>query len=227
MYISSTTGRRPDHRGPHGRPADARLGDRRVEHPRAAERLEQALGQLERPAVVGDVLAVVDHARVAQHLLRRAPRGARPGSVMAPDARASPSGGGANRSDDGRTRGRRRRSCPCTGTAGPRTGRGRARRPPAAPPARCAPAPASRRAATVASSAAPASSSWRFEPLDRVDRPPGRLLVARPVLVPRIGQGVAVVAIRARLDEHGPLARAASAPSPAEARRARRARPCR
>ena len=41
-----------------------------------------------------------------------------------------------------------------------------------------------------------------LEPLDRVDRPPGRLFLARPILVARVGEGVAVVAVGARLDEN-------------------------
>ena len=48
-----------------------------------------------------------------------------------------------------------------------------------------------------------------LEVLDRVDGLPGRLLVARPVLVARVGQRVPVVAVGRGLDEDGPVACAA------------------
>ena len=47
------------------------------------------------------------------------------------------------------------------------------------------------------------------EVLDGVDRAPGLLLLARAVLVARVGEGVAVVAVGGGLDEHGALAGAA------------------
>ena len=58
-----------DHGGADRGAADGRLRDRRVEDPLTAERLEQAPRELERAAVIGDVLAVEDDPGVPGHLL--------------------------------------------------------------------------------------------------------------------------------------------------------------
>ena len=54
---------------------DADLGDRRVDHARVAEAVEQAVGHLERAAVRADVLAEAEDVGVALHLLEQRLRG--------------------------------------------------------------------------------------------------------------------------------------------------------
>ena len=53
----------------HARSDDRGLGDRRVEHARVAEPVEETVGDAEHAAVAADVLAEEDHAVVARHLV--------------------------------------------------------------------------------------------------------------------------------------------------------------
>ncbi len=53
-----------------------------------------------------------------------------------------------------------------------------------------------------------------LESLDRIDCPPGRLLFPRPVLVAGVGEGVAVVAVRADLDKDRAISFAADRRGP-------------
>ena len=60
------------HRHTDGGTADTGFGDRGIEHPVAAERFQQSLGELERAAVISDVFAEQDYAFVAQHFFNDA-----------------------------------------------------------------------------------------------------------------------------------------------------------
>ena len=220
-------GAQADDRRADGGAADRGLGDRRVEHALAPERLEQALGELEGAAVVGDVLAVEDDAPVAGHLLgeglaqrvairdrtvgaglrdRRPVRRSSDGSASSGTMSLVPSvyrksselSGAGSVACDARTAARALRS---------RT--------------RCS------TAATPAASATPAATSCplRFSIGSTARQAASSSL--GPVLVARVGQGVPVVAVGRCLDQHRPLARRGRSRRRGVPRRARPARPSR
>ena len=205
-------GPQPNHGGTDRRAANAGLRDRRVEDTLAAERLQQVLGELEGPAIVRDVLAVNDDSTVAQHLLderltqgvlvrHRAVGALADRRIGVGNDRAFGIGddiGGGVRVEVleqvGRIRVRRLR-----GSDG---GSGVALVSPRFDP---------RESGRVGDAG---RDQLGLEPIDRVDGPPGRFLFLGPVLVTRVRERVAVVAVRARLDQDRALALAADLGGP-------------
>ena len=197
-----------DDRGPDGRAADARLGDRRVEDAIPPERLEEPLRELERAAVVRDVLPVEENAAVAGHLLReRVADGIAVGDR--PIGVALGRRHGLERHDPGTGRrdhvGGRLRVEVLQGVDRIRVG-GQRGADGGACVARADLRLDGRDRRLVGDAGI---DDLQLEALDRVDRPPGCLLLACPVLVARVGERVPVVAVRARLDEDRALAGAA------------------
>jgi hypothetical protein len=213
MYMSSTTG--PHDRRPDRGAADGGLGDRGVEDALAPEGLEEPLGELEGAAVVGHVLAVVDDPGVAGHLLHE--RLAQGVLVADGAVRVALRHRGLGQGDDvARRRGH---------LVGGRV------RVEVAQEVRWVRVGGQRRAdrgAGVPLAGAGLDGSHRclvgdggldelaLEKLDRVDRPPGGLLLAGPVLVAGVRERVAVVAVGARLDQDRPVARPADRRRPAD-----------
>ncbi len=68
--MNSTIGLRPANAAPTPSPVKAVLGDRRVDHARGAEFLQQALGDLVGALILGDLLADDEDGLVAPHFLR-------------------------------------------------------------------------------------------------------------------------------------------------------------
>ena len=195
------------------RPADAGLADRGVEDALTPEGLQQPLRQLEGAAVVGDVLAVVDHPGVAGHLLdERLAQGV----LVADRARGVALGdGGLGVGDDAARRLRDHVGRGVRVEVGQhvrRIGVGRLRR------AHGGPGVALPRAGLDGGDRGVVGNAGLDElplqALDRVDVAPGGLLLAGPVLVARVGQRVAVVAVGRGLDQDRPLAGAAEGRRP-------------